>query len=112
MLSLTAVVAAVLTPSDRGLRAGGNGDAGDSAGSAARPHRRAVDQTELVPAQERERLPRGDHTANSFQCPSETTSTVPSTTCMAVSSSIAYAGTDMPAAHLSASAMEFSGKAS
>ena len=31
---------------------------------------------------------------------------------MAVSSSIAYAGIDMPAAHLSASAMVFSGRAS
>src|SRR6266545_3662816 len=41
---------------------------------------------------------------NSFQCPSETTSTVPSTTLMAVSSSIAYAGPEMPAAHCSASA--------
>ena len=32
---------------------------------------------------------------NSFQCPSETTSTAPSTTLMAVWSSIAYAGTGM-----------------
>src|SRR5947209_4274098 len=36
MLPLTAVVAA-LAPPDRGLRAGGNGDAGDGAGSAATP---------------------------------------------------------------------------
>jgi hypothetical protein len=49
---------------------------------------------------------------NSFQCPSETTSTIPSTTLMAVSSSIAYPGTRMPAAHLSASAMVFSGSIS
>jgi len=33
---------------------------------------------------------------NSFQFPSETTSTVPSTTLMAVSSSIAYAAPDKP----------------
>ena len=46
---------------------------------------------------------------NSFQCPSETTSTVPSLTLMAVSSSIAYAGFGMPAAQLSASAMELPG---
>ena len=45
----------------------------------------------------------------SFQCPSETTSTVPSVTLMAVWSSMAYAGPAMPAAHLSASAMVFSG---
>jgi hypothetical protein len=32
MLSLTAVVAAALTPSDHGLRARGERDAGDSAG--------------------------------------------------------------------------------
>src|SRR5581483_5311687 len=42
---------------------------------------------------------------NSFQRPSETTSTVPSITLMAVSSSIAYAGPEMSAAHLSAAAM-------
>jgi hypothetical protein len=47
---------------------------------------------------------------NNFQCPSEMTSTVPSTILMAVSSSIAYAGPDKPAAHRSASAMVFSGK--
>src|SRR3954462_8412771 len=46
---------------------------------------------------------------HSFQCPSETTSTVPSTTVMAVSSSIAYAGPEMPAAHCSASAIELPG---
>jgi hypothetical protein len=46
---------------------------------------------------------------NSFQCPSETTSTVPSVTLMAVWSSIAYAGPEMPAAHCSASAMELPG---
>src|SRR5437588_7972919 len=44
---------------------------------------------------------------SSFQCPSETTSTVPSTTLMAVSSSIAYAGPDKPAAHRSAAAIVF-----
>jgi hypothetical protein len=49
---------------------------------------------------------------NSFQCPSETTSTVPSTTLMAVSSSIAYAGPEIPAAHCSALAMEWFGIAS
>ena len=49
---------------------------------------------------------------NSFQCPSDMTSTVPSTTLMAVSSSIAYAGPGMPAAHRSASAMVFSGSSS
>ena len=48
--------------------------------------------------------------ANSFQCPSETTSTSPSTTLIAVSSSIAYAGFARPAAHRSASAMVFSGR--
>ena len=49
---------------------------------------------------------------NSFQCPSDMTSTVPSTTLMAVSSSIAYAGPGMSAAHRSASAMVFSGSSS
>src|SRR6478672_11225657 len=44
---------------------------------------------------------------NNFQCPSETTSTAPSTTCMAVWSSIAYAGPEMSAAHFSAVAMVF-----
>jgi hypothetical protein len=39
---------------------------------------------------------------SSFQCPSETTSTVPSVTLMAVWSSMAYAGPAMLAAHLSA----------
>src|SRR4051812_16844292 len=52
------------------------------------------------------RYPRAGHGVNSFQCPSETTSTVPSTTLMAVSSSIAYAGPDKPAAHRSAAAIE------
>src|ERR1700678_152523 len=42
---------------------------------------------------------------NCFQRPSETTSTVPSATLMAVWSSMAYAGPAIPAAHLSASAM-------
>src|SRR6266487_3544252 len=42
--------------------------------------------------------------------PSETTSTVPSTTLMAVSSSIAYAGPDKPAAHRSAAAIVFVGR--
>ena len=46
---------------------------------------------------------------NSFQWPSETTSTVPSTTFMAVWSSIAYIGTGTSAAILSALAMELSG---
>jgi hypothetical protein len=46
---------------------------------------------------------------NSFQCPSETTSTVPSVTLMAVWSSIAYAGPAISAAHLSAAAMVLSG---
>src|SRR5262249_53513441 len=46
----------------------------------------------------------------SFQCPSEMTSTAPSTTLKAVSSSIAYAGHPSPAAHFSAAAMVFSGK--
>src|SRR6185437_1547316 len=45
---------------------------------------------------------------NSLQCPSETTSTAPPTTLMAVSSSIAYAGFDKPAAQRSAAAMVFS----
>ena len=39
---------------------------------------------------------------NSFQCPSETTSTVPSITLTAVSSSIAYVGTGRRPAHFSA----------
>ena len=39
---------------------------------------------------------------NSFQCPSETTSTVPSTTFTAVSSSMAYVGTGSRPAHFSA----------
>jgi hypothetical protein len=39
---------------------------------------------------------------NSFQCPSETTSTVPSITLTAVSSSIAYVGTGSRPAHFSA----------
>src|SRR5207253_2033895 len=42
-----------------------------------------------------------------LQCPSETTSTDPSTTLIAVSSSIAYPGTGIRAAHFSASAMVF-----
>src|SRR6476659_2670981 len=49
---------------------------------------------------------------NSFQCPSETTSTVPSTTLMAVSSSIAYAGPDKPPAQRSALAIVFDGRSS
>src|SRR5262249_28071747 len=49
---------------------------------------------------------------NSFQCPSETTSTVPSTTLMAVSSSIAYAGPCRSAAHFSALAMVLCGRSS
>jgi hypothetical protein len=49
--------------------------------------------------------------SKNFQCPSETTSTLPSTTLMAVWSSIAYAGPPMPLAHFSASAMVFSGNA-
>src|SRR5262249_14953457 len=44
-----------------------------------------------------------------FHCPSETTSTVPSVTLMAVWSSMAYAGPAMSAAHFSASAMVFPG---
>ena len=47
---------------------------------------------------------------NKFQCSSETTSTAPSVTLMAVSSSIPYAGAVRPAAHFSASANVFSGK--
>ena len=46
---------------------------------------------------------------NSFQCPSEMTSTVPPVTLMAVWSSIAYPGTGTLPAHFSAPAMEFSG---
>jgi hypothetical protein len=49
---------------------------------------------------------------NNFQCPSETTSTVPSVTLMAVWSSIAYAGPAISATHLSASAMVFPGMSS
>jgi hypothetical protein len=49
---------------------------------------------------------------NSFHSPSETTSTVPSVTLMAVWSSMAYAGPAISAAHLSASAMVFSGMSS
>ena len=49
---------------------------------------------------------------NSFQCPSETSSTPSSVTLIAVWSSIAYAGFGIPAAHRSASAMELSGKSS
>src|SRR5919199_1119245 len=48
---------------------------------------------------------------NSFHLPSEITSTAPSITLMAVSSSIAYAGPPIPAAHFSAAAIVFSGKA-
>jgi len=53
----------------------------------------------------------GSHSegVKSFHCPSETTSTAPSTTCMAVSSSSAYPGADIRAAHSSALAMEWSG---
>jgi hypothetical protein len=47
---------------------------------------------------------------SSFQCPSDTTSTVPSATLMAVWSSIAYARCPIPAAHRSASAKVFSGR--
>jgi hypothetical protein len=46
---------------------------------------------------------------NSFQCPSETTSTVPSVTLMAVWSSIAYAGPAISTAYLSAAASVLSG---
>ena len=46
-----------------------------------------------------------------FQWPSETTLTLPSTTSIAVSSSIAYAEPPMSLAHFSASARVFSGKA-
>src|SRR6476646_4758939 len=56
-------------------------------------------------------MPGGYH-PNFVHCPSETTSTEPSTTLMAVCSSMAYAGTPMSAAHRSASARVFSGKAS
>src|SRR6185436_11299715 len=49
---------------------------------------------------------------SSFQCPSDTTSTVPSTTLMAVSSSIAYAGPDKPPAQRSALAIVFDGRPS
>jgi hypothetical protein len=49
---------------------------------------------------------------NCFQRPSETTSTVPSVILMAVWSSMAYAGPAISAAHLSASAMVFSGMSS
>ena len=42
------------------------------------------------------------HWLNSFHCPSETTSTAPSTTATAVWSSTAYAGTGSRAAHFSA----------
>src|ERR1039458_8620911 len=45
---------------------------------------------------------------NNFQCPSETTSTVPPDTLIAVSSSIAYVETGTLAAHLSMFAMELS----
>jgi hypothetical protein len=48
--------------------------------------------------------------ANSLQFPSETTSTAPSTTWIAVASSIAYAGLVMPAAQPSAAAIELSGR--
>src|SRR5205807_4352821 len=57
----------------------------------------------------RERPPRQDLEGSSFQCPSETTSTVPSVTLKAVSSSIAYAGPGIWAAQLSASAIELPG---
>jgi hypothetical protein len=43
----------------------------------------------------------------SFQCPSETTSTLPSVTLMAVWSSIAYVGAGILAAHCSAMAMSW-----
>jgi hypothetical protein len=46
---------------------------------------------------------------NSFHRPSETTSTVSSVTLMAVSSSIAYDGTDIVAANFSRLAREFPG---
>ena len=49
---------------------------------------------------------------SSFQCPSDTTSTVPSTTLTAVSSSIAYAGPDKPPAQRSALAIVFHGRSS
>src|SRR5262249_47307348 len=47
--------------------------------------------------------------ANSFQCPSETTSTVPPTTFMAVSAQIPYDATCMRAALFSGLARELSG---
>ena len=49
---------------------------------------------------------------NRFQCPSEITSTASPTTLMAVSSSIAYAGTDSLAAHFSAFASVLCGSIS
>jgi hypothetical protein len=54
-------------------------------------------------------MPAGRQAEKSRQCPSEITSTAPSTTRIAVSSSIAYAGPGIVAAHLSASAIVFSG---
>src|SRR5262249_36825770 len=50
--------------------------------------------------------------ANRSQRPSDTTSTVPSVTLMAVWSSIAYAGTESPAAHASISARGVGGRPS
>src|ERR1700691_5030316 len=47
---------------------------------------------------------------NSFQYPSEMTSTLPPVTWMAVGSSMAYAGPFIPAAHRSASTMVLSGQ--
>jgi hypothetical protein len=44
---------------------------------------------------------------NNLQCPSETTSTLPSVTLMAVWSSIAYVGAGILAAHCSAMAMSW-----
>jgi hypothetical protein len=48
------------------------------------------------------------HAAKNLQCPSDTTSAWPSTTLMAVWSSMAYAGPPIPAAHASAAAIVFS----
>ena len=86
MLSLTAVVAAALTPSDRGPRAGGEGDAGDSAGMPeSEPdahntgHRHPVDSTlgqPRVPNRPRRRDCPGDVATMSDNQASATTADV------------------------------------
>ena len=77
----------------------------------AAPKRSTAGSTETVRGPARPGSPQlGSVVGKNLQWPSEMTSTVPSTTLMAVSSSIAYAGPSISAAQRSAAAMVFSGR--